>query len=65
MESFALLRSQRASPFNDAMPTDMSFYWGESPSAKSGLGRDGHSIKPPRLVCRFTWMPGKNIAEQW
>jgi hypothetical protein len=57
--------SQRAAPFSDAMPTDMQFYWGESPSATAGYGRDDHSIKPPRLACRFPWTAGENVAEQW
>lgn len=57
--------SQRAPPFNDVMPVEMDFHWGESQSASSGFGRDDHSIKPPRLVCRHPWVAGENVAEQW
>ncbi|MFO1448177.1 MAG: hypothetical protein U1F61_08485 [Opitutaceae bacterium] len=57
--------AQTSPPFNDAMPTDLQFYWGESNSASSGFGRDDHSIKPPKLVCRFPWVAGENVAEQW
>ena len=56
---------QTDAPFNSAMPSDMQFYWGESNSASSGFGRDDHSIKPPKLVCRFPWVAGENVAEQW
>jgi hypothetical protein len=57
--------SQRSAPFNDFMPTDMEFHWGESASGNSGYGRDDHSIKPPALVCRFPWVAGEVVAEQW
>lgn len=57
--------SQQSAPFNDAMPPDMEFYWGQSRGAQTGVGRDDHSIKPPKLVCRFPWTSGENIAEQW
>lgn len=57
--------SQKDPPFNDAMPPDMQFYWGESPTSSTGCGRDDHSIKPPRLVCRYPWVAGENVAEQW
>ncbi len=57
--------SQQAPPFTDAMPTDMQFFWGESDSAKDGFGRDDHSVKPPKLICRFPWVAGENVAEQW
>jgi hypothetical protein len=57
--------AQTAPPFNDVMPSDMEFHWGQSNTASSGFGRDDHSIKPPRLVCRFPWVAGENVAEQW
>lgn len=57
--------SQQAAPFNAVMPTDMQFFWGESSSASACFGRDDHSIKPPKLVCRFPWVEGENVAEQW
>lgn len=57
--------SQRATPFNDVMPNDMEFYWGQSSTSSSGFGRDDHSIKPPKLVCRFPYVAGENVAEQW
>lgn len=57
--------SQQVPPFTDRMPSDMQFYWGDSPSANSGSGRDDHSIKPPRFVCQYPWVAGENVAEQW
>jgi hypothetical protein len=57
--------SQKAAPFNDVMPPDIEFHWGTTTGASAGLGRDDHSIKPPALVCRFPWVAGENIAEQW
>jgi len=58
--------SQRSPPFNDTMPTDMQFFWGESESASSGFGRDDHSTKPPSLICRFpVEKAGEVVAEQW
>lgn len=57
--------SQRAAPFNNAMPPDMQFFWGTTNGASAGFGRDDHSIKPPKLVCRYPWVTGENVAEQW
>jgi len=57
--------SQQDPPFNDVMSTDMEFTWGKTNGAATGFGRDDHSMKPPKLVCRFPWQAGWNIAEQW
>jgi len=57
--------SQRGIPFNDVMSNDMEFTWGKTNGASAGFGRDDHSMKPPRLVCRFPFQEGWNIAEQW
>jgi len=56
---------QRNPPFNDVNPPDMEFYWGETTGATAGFGRDDHSTKPPVLICRYPWVTGACIAEQW
>ncbi|RVT86543.1 hypothetical protein DXV76_00140 [Rhodobacteraceae bacterium CCMM004] len=57
--------SQRNPPFNDVMPPDLEFRWGETRGASHGYGRDDHSIKPPQLVARYPYVEGSNVAEQW